>query len=355
MADDVLEAYRRQLLQAHAGPEVTIAWQGGEPTLLGIDFFRRAVALAEDLRRPGVRLDHTIQTNATLLTDEWAAFFREHGFLVGVSLDGPRALHDAYRVDKKGRPTFDKVLAGLRILQRHGVDVNVLCTVHAANEEHPTEVYRFFRDECDVRFIQLIPIVERTPRESRPRHAAVTARSVRPDAWGRFLTAVFDEWIARDVGEVFVVNFDAALAKWLGLPGGLCLFAETCGDAVALEHNGDDYSCDHFVDRPHRLGNVLRTDLVELVAGPQQRQFGAAKRDTLPRACRECSVRFACNGECPKNRFASTPDGEPDRNYLCAGYHGFFTHIDQPMRVIARLLRQGRPASDVMAVERSPT
>lgn len=347
MGDDVLEAYLRQLLEAHDGPEVTIAWQGGEPTLLGVDFFRRAVALAEDLKRPGVHLEHTIQTNATLVTDEWASFFSEHHFLVGVSLDGPRQLHDAYRVDKRGRPTFDRVVAGLELLQRHDVDVNVLCTVHAANADHPQQVYRFFRDQCGVRYLQLIPIVERRHDGLR---TAVTARSVTADGWGRFLIGVFDEWVAHDVGEVFVVNFDAALAKWLDIPGGLCLFAETCGDAVALEHNGDVYSCDHFVEPQHLLGNVLETHLVELVASPQQRSFGDAKRNALPRYCRECPVLFACNGECPKNRFIRTPDGDAGLNYLCAGYRSFFIHIDLPMRTMARLVRQGRDASDVMSL-----
>jgi uncharacterized protein len=350
MADDVLRAYLGQLLEAHEGPEVTIAWQGGEPTLMGVDFFRRAVAIAEEMKRPGVTLEHTIQTNGTLLDDEWAALFAEHRFLVGLSIDGPRALHDAYRVDKKGRPTFDRVMEGHEVLRRHDVAVNVLCTVHSANEAHPLDVYRFFRDDLGARYLQLIAIVERDNDTGFQEGDTVTDRSVSPEGWGRFLTTMFDEWVRHDVGEVFVINFDVALAKWLGLPGGLCIFEETCGNAVALEHNGDVYSCDHFVEPGYLLGNVMQTHLVELVAKPEQRRFGDAKRTTLPRYCRECPVRFACNGECPKNRFTLTPDGEPGLNYLCAGYRSFFTHIDAPMRRMADLLRQGRFADEVMAL-----
>lgn len=347
MSEPVLSAYIEQLLAAQRGPEVTIAWQGGEPTLMGVDFFHRAVRLAESLKRPGVRLQHTIQTNGTLLDDRWAELFKEWGFLVGVSIDGPRHLHDAYRLDKRGRPTFDRVMAGLDVLRRHAVDVNALCTVNAANEGQPLEVYRFFRDDCDLRYIQLIPIVEREGD-------AVSSRSVTPGGWGRFLIEVFDEWVRRDVGEVFVVNFDAALAKWLGVPGGMCIFDETCGRALALEHNGDVYACDHFVDPHHRLGNIMQTQLVELIAKPEQRRFGLAKRRSLPAYCRRCPVRFACNGECPKNRFTLAPDGEPGLNYLCAGYRSFFTHIDRPMGLMADLLRRGRYADEVMRLLASP-
>ena len=350
MADDVLEAYITQLLAAHTTDEVTIAWQGGEPTLMGIGFFRRAVEIAERVKRPGVRLEHTIQTNGTLLDDEWGAFLAEHRFLVGLSVDGPRALHDHFRVDKKGRPTFDKVMAGHEVLVRHGVDVNVLCTVNRVNGDHPLDVYRFFRDEMGARYIQLIPIVERDNETGFQEGDTVTDRTVTPEQWGGFLTAVFDEWVRHDVGTVFVTTFDAALAKWLGLPGGMCVFAETCGDAVALEHNGDVYSCDHFVEPNHLIGNIMSETLVELIAKPQQRAFGAAKRDTLPGQCLRCDVRFACHGECPKNRFTLTADGEPGLNYLCAGYLSFFRHIDHPMRLMADLLRQGRFADGVMAM-----
>jgi uncharacterized protein len=353
MTDEVLDAYLRQLLEAHTDPEVTIAWQGGEPTLMGVEFFRRALEIAERYRRPGQVLHHTMQTNATLLTDEWCALLCEHRFLVGVSIDGPRELHDAYRVDKRGSPTFDKVIDGLRLLQRHEVEVNVLCTVNAANQDHPLAVYRFFRDELGLRHLQLIPIVERDNATGFQEGDTVTDRSVDPVKWGEFLVAVFEEWVRHDVGTVYVQMFDAALASWVGAPASMCIFAEKCGNALALEHNGDLYSCDHFVEPDHLLGNILQTQMVELVASPKQRAFGDAKRDTLPRYCIECPVRFACNGECPKNRFAVTPDGEPGLNYLCAGYRAFFLHVDGVMRLIAGRLRAGGFADEVMTLLRS--
>ena len=347
MGDDVLEAYLRQLLESHArSSAVTIAWQGGEPTLMGAPFFRRAVQLAESLKAPGQRLDHTIQTNATLVTDELSEVFAEHGFLVGVSVDGPPGLHDRYRVDKKGRPTSDRVLEGYATLRRHGVECNILCTVHAANQDHPLEVYRYFRDDLGANFVQFIPIVESSASELGT--VEVSGRSVVPMAWGTFLSSVFDEWLRRDVGTVYVGIFDVALASWIGAPPSLCIFAETCGNAVALEHNGDLYSCDHFVDADHLLGNILETHMVELLASPAQRAFGDHKRSALPRYCRECDVRFACNGECPKNRFTRTPDGEEGLNYLCAGYKSFFTHIAPVMGLMADRLRSGGFADEVM-------
>jgi len=350
MADDVLDAYVRQLLEAQTADEVTIAWQGGEPTLMGVDFFRRSLEAVERHRRPGQRVQHTVQTNGTLLTDEWCELLAANDFLVGISIDGPRELHDAYRVDKRGEPTFDKVMQGFELLVAHGVDTNVLCSVHAANQDHPLDVYRFFRDDLGLRHIQLIPIVERDNDTGFQEGDTVTDRSIDPVAWGRFLTTVFDEWVVRDVGEVFVSQFDAALASWVGVPPALCILRETCGDAVALEHNGDVYSCDHFVEPDHLLGNIATTHLVELVASPQQRAFGAAKRDGLPGQCQRCEVRFACHGECPKNRFTTTADGEAGLNFLCAGYYDFFTHVDGLMRVMADLLRSGRYADEVRGV-----
>jgi uncharacterized protein len=354
MTDEVLERYIRQQCESQAAlPEVTISWQGGEPTLMGLDFFRRSVELAAKYRRPAQGVQYTIQTNGTLLDADWCAFFREHRVLVGLSIDGPREQHDAYRVDKGGHPTFDKVMQAARLMQQHQVDFNVLCTVHAMNADHALEVYRFFRDDLGTRHIQFIPIVERVNSDGRTRFqegSTVTDRSVTAEQWGRFLTTIFDEWVRRDVGTVFVQMFDAALASWVGAPPTLCIFSETCGDAVALEHTGDLYSCDHFVEPKHLLGNISETPLAELVASPRQRAFGAAKRDTLPRYCRECPVRFACHGECPKNRFILTPDGEPGLNYLCAGYKGFFTHIDKPMRIMADLLRQGHYADEAMQI-----
>ena len=346
MPDDVLAAYLRQVIESQLGPEVTVAWQGGEPTLMGLDFFRRAVEYAESCARPGQQLHHTIQTNGTLLTDEWCEFLREKRFLVGISIDGPERVHDVYRVDKQARPTYAKVIAGLDRLKAAGVEWNVLCTVHAANQDAPLEVYRHFRDDLGATFVQFIPIVERVEEGG----VELTDRTVDPRAWGEFLATVFDEWVRRDVGIVVVQTFDAALASWYGAPPALCVFSETCGNAVALEHNGDLYSCDHFVDPDHLVGNIMQTHMVELLASKPQRDFGTAKRDTLPRQCRECPVLFACRGECPKNRVLTTADGEFGLNHLCAGYLHFFTHVDGLMRVMADALRRGGHADEVMQV-----
>jgi uncharacterized protein len=367
MADDLLRIYIRQLLESQSGSDVMVGWQGGEPTLMGLDFFERSIEYVQRFKRRDQQVAYTIQTNGTKLNDAWCAFFKQHKFLVGLSVDGPAELHDAYRVDKGGAGTFEDVMRGWTVLERHGVDVNILCSVHAANAERPLEVYRFFRDELKTSYIQFIPIIERVTEEmlpvanmgwgergSDPRPLylldgdLVTERSVGPEQWGRFLNAIFDEWVLRDVGKVFVQMFDAALASWVGAPASMCIFSETCGTALALEHNGDIYSCDHFVEPKYLLGNIKKVHMLQLVTSEQQRQFGLAKRDTLPRYCRECSVRFACHGECPKNRFLTTPDGEPGLNYLCAGYKDFFTHIDRPMRTMADLLRQGRFADEAM-------
>jgi uncharacterized protein len=367
MADELLETYLRQLIEAHAAvPEVMVAWQGGEPTLMGLDFFRRSVELAEGFLRPGQRAVYTIQTNATLLDADWAAFFREHGFLVGVSIDGPRELHDAYRVNKGGKGSFDEVMRGLGHLREAGVEWNALTTIHAANGDHGREVYRFLRDECGARFVQLIPIIERvaeaaadgsvpwTSWRDRPLYVQdgerVTGRSVTPAQYGRFLIDVFEEWVRRDVGEVYVQMFDVALANWVGEPPGLCVHTETCGLALALEHTGDVYSCDHFVEPRHLLGNIKELPLAQLVASPQQQRFGLDKRDALPQFCLECDVRFACHGGCPKDRFTRTPEGEPGLNYLCDGYKAFFHHVDRPMRTMARLLAADRAPAEIRAV-----
>jgi uncharacterized protein len=350
MTDELLKTYIKQLLESHRTPEVAIAWQGGEPTLMGLNFFRRATEYAERYRKPGVKVAYTIQTNGTLLDKEWCEFFREHDFLVGISIDGPEEVHDAYRTDKQGKGTFGQVMRGLRLLQEHGVEYNVLCTVNAANESKPLDVYRFFRDEAGARFIQFIPIVERDNESGFQEGGKVTDRSVGPERWGNFLSAVFDEWVRRDVGTVFVQHFDAALAAWAGYPPGLCVFSPTCGTALTLEHNGDLYSCDHFVEPDHYLGNITETSLIELVASEKQLKFGRDKESTLPQYCRKCPVLFVCHGGCPKNRFVETPDGEPGLNYLCESYRAFFTHIDRPMRMMADLLRQGRYADEVMQI-----
>jgi uncharacterized protein len=380
MSDEVLDAYVRQLLEAQPGPEVVVAWQGGEPTLMGLEFFERSIDLVEKHRRPSQHVSHTIQTNGTRLDDAWCAFFKRHQFLVGLSVDGPKALHDAYRVNKGGAGSFDQVMRGWELLRAHGVDVNILCTIHAANGDHPLDVYRFFRDDLGVAFMQFIPIVERAsvhtlqlvnrgwsrnaPPASgegaaersgagapRPLYTQagtlVSERSVRPAQFGRFLCAIFDEWVRRDVGKVFVQAFDVALGSWLGQHN-LCIVSPTCGHALALEHNGDLYSCDHYVEPGYRLGNILGTPMAEMVGSEKQRRFGQDKYDSLPRYCRDCEVLFACYGECPRNRFAETPDGEPGLNYLCEGYKSFYAHIAEPMAVMADLLRNGRPAEEVM-------
>ncbi len=366
MADELLETYLRQLLESHLTPEVTVAWQGGEPTMMGLDFFKRSVELVEQLRRPHQRISYSIQTNGVLIDESWAGFFKENDVLVGVSVDGPRALHDAYRVDKRGEGSFDRVMAGYEHLRAADVDVNVLCTVNAANQDHPLDVYRFFRDEMGVKFVQFIPVVERTTqtllplanlgwssanKEKRPLYVQqgdlVTERSVAPEAFGRCLTTIFDEWSRTDIGEMYVQHFDAALANWYGEPAGVCVFSETCGSAVALEHNGDVYSCDHFVEPDYLLGNITETPLGELVRSDRQMRFGQDKLDRLPEFCRTCKVRFACHGGCPKNRFTQTPDGEDGLNYLCGGYKVFFNHIDESMRIMCDLLREDRAPSEL--------
>jgi len=354
MSDEVLEHYLRQLIESHRTNRVTVAWQGGEPTLMGLDFYRRALAFQDRFQRPGMIFENTMQTNGTLLNDEWCKFFRQHGFLIGISIDGPRQLHDIYRVDKGGKPTFDRVMRGLRLLQKHGVEYNILTTLNRHNADHPLEVYRFLRDEAGAAWMQFIPAIERLNQAGVSLYqegTTVSERSVRPKQLGNFLITIFDEWVRNDVGRVFVQTFEATVRNWLGLPScGMCVFDATCGHGLALEHNGDLYSCDHFVEPRHLLGNIRKTHLSNLVSSDQQRTFGRAKLEGLPRYCRECQVGFACKGECPKNRFLTTPDGEPGLNYLCAGYRAFFHHVDRPLKLIAGLLRRGYPAAQVMQV-----
>ena len=295
MSDEVHEAYIRQLLEAHQVPQVTIAWQGGEPTLMGLDFYRRSVELQRKCRKPGTEIQNTFQTNGILLDDAWCRFFRENNFLVGLSLDGPGELHNVFRKDKGGLGSFDRVVAAVRLLQSHKVDFNILCTVNSQNARHPLDVYRFFRDELGANYLQFIPIVERDNDSGYQEGDTVTDRSVMPDPFGRFLIAVFDEWVSRDVGGTFVLNFDGALAGWLGMAGTVCIFGRTCGQGVALEHNGDLYSCDHFVEPNHYLGNILKTPMIDLLSSEKQRIFGRAKKDTLPRYCRECEFLEICH------------------------------------------------------------
>ena len=311
MSDEVLETYIRQLIEYHRTPQVTVAWQGGEPTLMGLDFYRRAIDYQKQYKKPAMVFENTMQTNGTLLNDAWCEFFKENNFLVGLSLDGPRHLHDVYRRDKQGRPTFDRVMQGLRLLQKHGVEYNILMTVNRANADHPLEVYRFLRDEVGTTWIQFIPAIERLHQGKvtiLQQGDTVSERSVRPRQFGQFLITIFDEWIRHDVGQVFVQTFEAAVRNWLGLPSsGMCVFNATCGHGLALEHNGDLYSCDHFVEPNYLLGNIMQSHLLDLVGSEKQRRFGQDKQDTLPQYCRECQVLFACRGECPKNRFLHHP------------------------------------------------
>lgn len=354
MSLEMLELFVRSDVEAHNVPEVAFSWQGGEPTLMGLDFFRRAVELQERYRGPGMRILNSIQTNGVALTPEWGRFLADHRFLVGVSLDGPREVHDAFRVDRGGAPTFDRVMAGIELLKAHGVDWNVLAAVHAASAGRGLEVYRFLRDDAAAPVIQLIPIVERGAAPLAAGNGRASPRSISGPEYGELLVSIFDEWVRRDVGRVFVQLFDVALGAWFGQPSTLCVHAQTCGGAVALEHNGDVYSCDHFVEPAHRLGNIAETPLAGLVGSEAQRRFGLDKRDTLPKACRRCEVRFACNGGCPKDRFASAPDGEPGLNVLCEGYGAFFRHVDRPMRIMAELLRRRRSPAGVMELLAAP-
>jgi len=354
MSDVLLEQYIRQLIESHTIDNVTIAWQGGEPTLMGLDFYRRAMDLEKKHARPETTFLNTMQTNGTLLDDEWCAFFKEHNFLIGISIDGPRELHDVYRVDKGGGPTFDTVMRGIRLLQKHEVEFNILTTVNRVNGDHPLEVYRFIRDAIGADWMQFIPVVERINEDGRTlfqQGNTVTDRSVLPEQFGRFLSAIFDEWVRNDVGSVYVQTFEASLRNWLGMDqSGMCVFNETCGQGLVIEHNGDLYACDHFVEPDYFLGNIQQEHMIELVASPQQLKFGQDKLDGLPQYCLDCDVRFACHGECPKNRFIMTPDGEAGLNYLCAGFKHFFHHVDFPMKLMAGLFRRNRPATEVMAL-----
>jgi uncharacterized protein len=353
MDDETLERVTAAYLQADPAPEVVFGWQGGEPLLIGLDFFRRALELQTKHARPGQRALNALQTNATLITDEWALFFAEHNFLVGVSLDGPPELHDRYRVDRAGRPTYARAHAGILLLQHHNVECNALITVNRANADHPLEVYRHLTS-LGLRHLQFIPVVERDPRTGKacPEPSRrVTDWSVRPEAFGQFLWAIFDYWARHDVGRVFVQLFESALSVWLGREPTVCTFSPTCGRALAVEHNGDLYACDHFVYPDHLRGQVTPESLAALVDGPEQRAFGLAKAD-LSQRCRECPVLRFCGGDCPKHRLRSAEDGKPV-SYLCAAYRRFFTGSAQVLEAMAYEVRAGRPASNVMDVLRS--
>lgn len=368
MPDEVLARYIEQYVAAQPTPVVEFVWHGGEPTLLGVDFFRRVVELQKPFRISR-RIRNSLQTNAMRLDDEWCAFFKENDFFVGVSLDGPREIHDRYRKDLHGQGTFDRVMDGVRRLQRHDVEFNVLACVGRETAHQPLEVYRFFKEE-GIRYVQFTPIVEREADAdtrvikfwlARPsvldRHepnTRVTTWTVEPEAYGDFLIAIYEEWVRKDVGEVFVMNFEWALTAWVGEPSPVCIFSRTCGRAVAIEHDGSVFACDHYVYPEYRLGNVLDGNLGEMVETSVVGGFGPHKETTLPRYCRECEVRDACWGGCPKHRFAVTPDGEHGLHYLCAGYKKFFRHIRKYLRAMTTLLENDLPVSLVMKAVDGP-
>ncbi|MBA7605995.1 MAG: anaerobic sulfatase maturase [Calditrichaeota bacterium] len=356
MSEETLEHFIQQYIegQPEHTPEVNFAWQGGEPTLLGVEFFQRAVELQEKYKRPGLRVSNSLQTNGVLLDDHWGAFLHEHNFLVGISIDGPEKLHDRYRRDRKGRGSFKSVMAGLEALKKHEVEFNTMTVVQNDNGDHPEAVYDFLKASGS-RFFQFIPIVESEGG------GKVSYRSVGPEQYGRFLNRVFDHWLDQeDVGTVFVRDFDMLLGLVMGQPSSVCVHAETCGLAAAIEHNGDLYSCDHFVNPQDLLGNVAlgvpasgspRQTLSEMIDGDQQTKFGRDKRDALPRCCRECQYLAYCYGGCPKDRIVNTPDGEPGLNYLCAGYKSFYSHTLPVFDKMAKCLRVQRPSSDYKNIE----
>jgi len=363
MSDDVLESYVRQHIETslEAGmPEVHFAWQGGEPTMLGLEYFRKVIALQAQYAPVGVKVSNGIQTNGILLDDSWGAFLRDNEFLVGISIDGPEKVHDRYRIDRAGRPTFAAVMRGLEVLQRHAVAHNALTTVHRANGGKGREVYRFLKG-LGIEYMQFIPIAERAgadglagaPQVDMDPGNSVTEWSVSPRAYGKFLCDVFDIWFKSDIGEVFVQHFDNQLAMWMGHPSPICVFAETCGAGLALEHDGSLFSCDHYVYPEYRLGQITETPLREMLWTDRQLQFGQDKFDTLTRQCRACNFRFACNGGCPKHRFAKARDGEAGHNYFCESYTMFFRHTGDRLRDMARLVAAGRPASEASRTKRS--
>jgi len=368
MSDETLELYIKQYIDSGTGKEVVFSWQGGEPTLLGLDFFRKVIVFQKKHAKPGQRIGNDLQTNGTLLDEEWCAFLKAHRFLVGLSIDGPKEIHDHYRVTKGGRPTFDLVFAAAKLLQRHGVPFNTLTCVHRFNGRRPLDVYRFLRQELNSNYIQFIPIVEHKdfkqvapqrwntaelPKdgepEARPGHpnSIVTDWSVDPDDWGYFLSKVFDLWVSRDIGKVMVNHFETLVAQHLGLPSQMCVYRENCGTGIALENDGSVYSCDHYVYPEYQLGNVKTASLAEMVFSPEQVKFGQAKSDTLPQYCRQCAYLTDCWGECPKNRFIRTPDGEPGLNYLCRGFKKFFAHalpeVDRIATVLSKEALRAKP------------
>ncbi len=368
MSDEVLSRFITSYITSQPTPLVEFVWQGGEPTLTGVDFFKRVI----ELQRPFVgtkTITHSLQTNGTLLTDEWCAFLKEHDFMVGISLDGPREIHDRYRRDHEGNGTFDRAMRGLRLLQKHRVDYNIMACVAGETAKHPLDVYRFFRNE-GVEFIQFTPIVERMPGEDSKQlglrlagpasldkeegETGVTPWTLVPGEYGDFLISIYEEWVRNDVGRVFVMNFEWALNAWIGNPSPVCVHADRCGRSLVVEHNGDVYACDHSVYPEYKLGNIKTDTLAEMAARSLQSGFGTRKETALPRWCRECEVLAACRGACPKHRFATTFYGEPGLHYLCEGYRKFFLHIRKYCHAMTQLLENGLPASRIMDAFKGP-
>ena len=354
MSEDLLVRFIRDYIESQTMPQVLFSWHGGEALMRPLSFYKRVVELQKRYAR-GVQIDNSIQTNGTLLTDEWCEFFRENGWLVGVSIDGPQEFHDEYRRNKMGQPSFRKVMQGINLLNKHGVEWNALAVVNDFNADYPLDFYNFFK-EIDCRYIQFTPIVERLYPHKDGRHLAspmdngkvsLADFSVSPEQWGEFLVTLFDDWVKEDVGKYFIQLFDATLANWVGQQPGVCTMARTCGHAGVMEYNGDVYSCDHFVFPEYKLGNIRTHTLVEMMYGERQQQFGMDKYAKLPAQCKNCEFLFACNGECPKNRFAFTADGEPGLNYLCSGYKRYFRHVAPYMDFMKQELEAGRPPANV--------
>ena len=349
LSEALLETFIRQYLEAQTMPQVLFTWHGGEPLLRPLSFYRKALELQQKYAR-GRQIDNCLQTNGTLLTDEWCEFLRENRFLVGISIDGPQTFHDAYRCH-----SFEKVMRGIRLLQKHHVEWNAMATVNHLNADHPKEFYRFFK-EIGCQYLQFTPVVERitgrsdglTLASAQQPEATLADFSVTPEQWGSFLCGVYDEWVKADIGQIFVQLFDATLANWAGEPPGICAMSPYCGRAAAMEANGDVYCCDHFVFPEYRLGNIRGQSLTAMLYGERQQQFGRDKSATLPRQCRECSFLFACHGECPKNRFTKDQYGEPGLNYLCKGYHQFFAHVAADMDFMKAELDAGRSPANLM-------
>ena len=330
MPDIILEEYIVQHIEASAGPVIRFSWHGGEPTILGLDYFRKIVALQRKNQPSSQRIMNGMQTNGTLLDEDWCRFLADEGFYVGLSLDGPQEIHDRNRLTKGGKPTFAQTMRGFGLLRQHQVSTDILCVVNAHNVRIPLEVYRFFK-QIGAKYVSFLPMVEPNPGSK----SGVSGLSIPADAWGSFLCTIFDKWVNQDIGKIKVQVFEEAARTAFDQEHSLCIFRPVCGDIPVVEHNGDFYSCDHFVDEEHHLGNIIETPLVELLESPAQRAFGRSKLDSLPRYCRECEVKAMCHGECPKNRFIRTPDGEEGLNYLCAGYKRFFTHCQPFVKNVA--------------------